>query len=215
VGQITHPLTTDRPSLPGWNFTSRFIKKRRLWPIIDRLNQVRKHFPELRSVTITVGVSVSADGKAAKEVHGVWFRSRTASRYTIAHEFIHLLQGRKGIPSGERSCDLFTMARHVSFCDQAPNYLKIPHRLMDGRRYFHPWVSRRAHKLAIKAIAMRKKGHRQYIAWFEKELKKLHEPGRRRPPVSQKSPGRICAFVAPSLPRRSAGRSRLRTHKQK
>jgi hypothetical protein len=203
----------DRPSLPGWNFTSRFIKKRRLWPIIDHLNRVRRHFPELRSVTITVGISTSADGKAAKETLSVWFRSRSASRYTIAHEFIHLLQGENGIPSGERSCDLYTMARHVTFCDQAPNYLKIPASLMDGRRNFHPWVCAEAHKLAVKAIAMRKKGYRQYIAWFEKELKMLREPARKKPVSPRASPGRVCSFVSRALPCKKAGRSGLRTHK--
>ena len=169
-------------ALPGWKFTSRFLKKQGQGPFVERLARVRAYFPELESCTITVGVTERADGKADRETLSVWFRSRGVGSLTIAHELMHLLQGRNGIPKGERSCDIYAMARHESLCDEAPHYLKIPPSFLDDRKHFHPWARPPVHALAREAIVRRGKGLRRYISWFENELKRidLEKTGKKR-----------------------------------
>jgi hypothetical protein len=72
------------------------------------------------------------------------------------------------IPSGEKQCDIWTLAREPLFCDDAPTYIKMPRIVRDR----WPDYADAVRDLCIKAIAKRHT-HRQYIRWLEDEIAKL------------------------------------------
>ena len=152
-------------------FTNEFKKR-----IID----IFKYFPELRNEIVLVGwiaphgwargscccssVSTSKPLKISLQPN--------ERNFTIAHEFTHLLQARKKeelqIPSGERACDVWALTRlPLELIDDYPSY--IGNYLMRKR-----WdtVKNTVRELAFNAIQIRKT-KRQYIVWFEDEVKKL------------------------------------------
>ncbi len=153
-----------------WTFTSRFKKKKGQRRFLERLNQARSYFPELEELTVKVGTTVNVDGKADSKDGAIYFRSRNVSFYVMGHELTHLLQGIGKVPKGERSCDIYTLAREVNFCDEAPNYLKIPKRLLDNNGFIQERYRLLVHKTAKRAISRKESGKRRYIIWFEKEL---------------------------------------------
>lgn len=84
--------------------------------------------------------------------------------YTIPHELTHLLQRPLGtVPQGERSCDLFAMARAGDRFGVAPGYLRVPR---SARLAWAGWASTAA-DLAREAVRRRSRGERTYIAWWE------------------------------------------------
>ncbi len=84
--------------------------------------------------------------------------------YTIPHELTHLLQRPLGtVPQGERSCDLFAMARVGDRFRVAPGYLRIPR---SARLAWTGWAATAA-DLAREAVQRRSRGERTYIAWWE------------------------------------------------
>ncbi len=87
----------------------------------------------------------------------------------LAHETMHAVQyiDRK-FPLGERACDLIMMARlPVEFYPRCMDfYLKIPESLLLLR-------SQDIKQSALKAINLREAGFRNYIVWFEDELRKI------------------------------------------
>ena len=90
------------------------------------------------------------------------------------HELVHLLQKRDlGIPQGERSCDVFSLARDRTLNDVNPSYVKVPARLLtpDGR--LTPGGARLLHEVAVDAVSRRSGGLRNYIALFESRLREL------------------------------------------
>ena len=152
-------------------FTNEFKKR-----IID----IFKYFPELHNEIVLVGwiaphgwargscccssVSTSKPLKISLQPN--------ERNFTIAHEFTHLLQARKKeelqIPSGERACDVWALTRlPLELIDDYPSY--IGNYLMRKR-----WdtVKNTVRELAFNAIQIRKT-KRQYIVWFEDEVKKL------------------------------------------
>lgn len=154
-------------------FTNEFKKR-----IID----IFKHFPELHNEIVLVGwiaphgwargscccssVSTSKPLKISLQPN--------ERNFTIAHEFTHLLQARKKeelqIPSGERACDVWALTRlPLELIDDYPSY--IGNYLMRKR-----WdtVKNTVRELAFNAIEIRKT-KRQYIVWFEDEVKKLEK----------------------------------------
>lgn len=137
---------------------------------MKRLDVARSYFPELAGETVKVGITINAPGKADIVGKGVFFRSRNVSYYVMGHELTHLLQGSGHVPKGERSCDLFTLARRVEFCDQAPNYIKVPRRLLDERGFIRKEFRGMVHETAKAALVRREMGRKNYIAWFEREL---------------------------------------------
>ena len=72
------------------------------------------------------------------------------------------------IPSGEKQCDIWTLARDPLFCDDAPTYIKMP-RILRER-----WLDY-AEPIRDLCIAAIEKRHiqRQYIRWLEDEIRKL------------------------------------------
>ena len=153
-----------------WTYTRKFKSKKGQSRFLKRLDVVRSYFPELVGETVKVGITINAPGKADIIGKGVFFRSRNVSYYVMGHELTHLLQGSGHVPKGERSCDLFTLARRVEFCDEAPNYIKVPRRLLDDKGYIRKEFRGMVHETAKASLVRRKMGRKNYITWFEKEL---------------------------------------------
>jgi hypothetical protein len=146
------------------------------------------YFPELRNATITVGYTRKHLGSATviyrKGVLSsliIRLRVRNVSYQTIGHELTHLIQGlasgdRSGrrsddaerIPSGEKQCDIWTLARDPLFCDDPPTYIAMPRVMREH------WLdyAQAVRELCISAIGKRPI-HRQYIRWLENEIAKL------------------------------------------
>ena len=72
------------------------------------------------------------------------------------------------IPSGEKQCDIWTLARHKIFCDDAPTYIRLPRALRER----WPAYSDAVRELCRAAIEKRKT-HRLYIRWLEGEIRDL------------------------------------------
>jgi hypothetical protein len=153
-----------------WIFTRRFAAKKGQSKFLERLNESRTYFPELDGITVKVGITINADGKADLLGRAVFFRSRNVSYYVIGHELTHLLQEIQGLPKSERSCDIFTMARTPLFCDESPNYVKVPKEMLDDNRFILQHYREFIHKTAKSAAALRRAGKKFYISWFENTL---------------------------------------------
>jgi hypothetical protein len=156
-----------------WTFTRKFAKKKGQSKFLERLNEARSYFPELDGHTVKVGITINADGKADLIGKGVYFRSRNVSYYVMGHELTHLLQELERLPKSERSCDIFTMARGVLFCDEAPNYVKVPKRMVDEKGFIRNDFREFIHGTARIALKIKNSGERRYIRWFERTLKDL------------------------------------------
>jgi hypothetical protein len=165
------------------------LMKKRLTPRAqEMIERALRHFPELNGKTITIGYTRAHLGSASliyqrdKETRLVIrLKLRRLSYQTIGHELTHLVQGlsrgdrpvpssRDGerIPSGEIQCDIWTLARHQLFCDDAPTYLRLPRVMREcWTDYAEPM-----RQLCIAAIKKRK-SHRFYISWLESEIRKL------------------------------------------
>ena len=71
---------------------------------------------------------------------------------------------------GERSCDLYSIARDRVLVDYAPVYLSIPDVFTTERGQLREGAPGAAFRTACEAIRRRDAGERQYIRWFEKQL---------------------------------------------
>lgn len=165
------------------------MKKRLTRRALAMIERALTHFPELDGETITIGYTrkhlgsatvISRSGVVTRLV--IRLKVRRVSYQTIGHELTHLIQalasrdfrgraavsGRERVPSGEKQCDIWTLARHHLFCDDAPTYLRLP------RAVRASWAghAQDVRALCIAAIDKRKT-HRLYIRWLESELGKL------------------------------------------
>jgi hypothetical protein len=158
---------------------------RRAHEMIERSLQL---FPELRDTTITVGYTRKHLGSATVIYRkGIIYRMiirlkvRKVTYQTIGHELTHLIQGlahgdRSGaraadpdkIPSGEKQCDIWTLARDPLFCDDAPTYIKMPRSIRERWSEY----SESVRDLCIAAIDKRHT-YRQYIRWLEDKIRRL------------------------------------------
>ena len=159
------------PARPRWSLSRLVQRSPHRVRILERLEFVRRFFPELDGCTVRIGLAqkrgILGWGSLDPERPGIWVRPRRLDHFTIAHEFTHLLQARELVPRGERSCDLWALARTPHVVDHAPGYLKIPQRLRRGR--LAPSDAQTLCDLAREAIAARAAGQRRYLAWFERE----------------------------------------------
>jgi hypothetical protein len=147
--------------------------------VLRRVDYVRRYFPELDGETITVGLTRAASGMAIPGGNRIWLNPSRLSYHTIAHELVHLLQCRDlGIPSGERACDVFSLARHWTLNDDRPSYIRVPMRLLDDRGRLADPQARIVFEVAREAVAQRAHGMRHYLSFFEAELARRCEPGR-------------------------------------
>lgn len=157
---------------PRWIFSRLALASPHLQRIRVRIELVRNFFPELARIAIRVGLAkkrgVLGWGSLDPEAPGIWLRPRRIELFTIAHEMTHLLQARRLIPLGERSCDLWALARSPLLIDCVPCYLKIPKSIR--QQAVTPGHAALLHEEARRAIAAREQGDRRYIARFEREV---------------------------------------------
>ena len=158
---------------PRWSFSRLVLRSPHRARIIERIEFVRRFFPELNGVTIRVGLArkrgVLGWGSLDPEHPGVWVRPRLTHYFTIAHEFTHLLQARRLVPGGERACDLWALARSPLLIDKPPGYLRLP-RVLRQRRLLEPWQPGLLHHAARAALEARERGDRRYLQRFEREV---------------------------------------------
>jgi hypothetical protein len=166
------------------------MKKRITRRAESMLHEALSLFPELGNQTITVGYTRAHLGSAilqrspgAHEKLTIRLKVRKLTYNTIGHELTHLVQGLSGknpaerkshIPSGEKQCDIWTLARSELLCDDAPTYLKLKKEIHQNWARYAAAVR----ALCIAAIEKRK-SHRLYIQWLEAEIKNL---GQKRSP---------------------------------
>jgi hypothetical protein len=170
------------PPRPRWDL-SRLVERSPHRPrILERLEFVRRFFPELADGTVRVGLArkrgVLGWGSLDPARPGVWVRPRRLSYFTIAHEFTHLLQARRLVPRGERACDLWALARSPLLIDAPPGYLRLPGSLR--RRRLEPAQAALLCEAARRAIAARGQGERRYLLRFEREAREALGAGPRR-----------------------------------
>jgi hypothetical protein len=138
----------------------------------------------LHGKTLTVGYTRAHLGSALVPRHAeaeltIRLKVRKLTYNTIGHELTHLVQGLshcqqdhetggKRIPSGEKPCDIWTLARSELFCDDAPTYLKLP----PAVREHWPHYANAVRSLCLAAIEKRPT-HRLYIAWLEGQIRQL------------------------------------------
>ena len=151
------------------------------------IERALNYFPELRDATITIGYTRKHLGSASVVYQRrviaqlvIRLKVRALTYQTIGHELTHLIQGMnagvlENIPSGEKQCDIWTLARDRLFCDDAPTYLRMPRFVREHWSEF----AEGTRQLCIAAIEKRKT-HRFYIRWLETEIKKLGGRSRAR-----------------------------------
>lgn len=158
------------PARPRWTFSRLAEKSPHKARMVEHLEFARKFFPELEGVTVHVGLAqkrgVLGWGSMDPDRPGVWIRPRRLYLFTIAHEFTHLLQARGLVPHGERSCDLFALARSSMLVDHAPSYLKLPRQLRHPK--LKPEHAQLLTDCARRALAARDAGDRRYLQLFER-----------------------------------------------
>lgn len=162
--------------------------KKRLTPRARQmLEKSLVFFPELDGKTITVGHTRGSLGVAFVALEsgtpasmGIRLRVRNLVYNTIGHELTHLVQGMcqpgrrrepretTRIPSGEKQCDVWTLARSDLFCDDAPTYLRLPREIRENWPRYAPTVR----SLCIAAIEKRRT-YRFYLRWLEEEIRLL------------------------------------------
>jgi hypothetical protein len=164
------------------------MKKRLTRRASEMIERSLRYFPELHGKTITVGLTRKHLGSASISYRAgaisrliIRLRVRKVSYQTIGHELTHLVQGlahgdrstprsvaRSRIPSGEKQCDIWTLARHPLFCDDPPTYLRLPRIVRDQ----WPLYEKPVRSLCVAAIKKRQ-SHRLYIRWLESEIRQL------------------------------------------
>lgn len=158
--------------------TSVLARDRRSDLVLRKVRYVRGFFPELDGITLRVGLTRRAAGLAELGGRTLWLNPHRLALHTIAHELTHLLQGHGHVPGGERSCDVFAMARHASLVDVMPCYLRLPKSMADAQGWLRPGAGRLLHELAHEAVERRAAGLRRYIRWTEDTARVRWEAGR-------------------------------------
>jgi hypothetical protein len=162
------------PPQPRWDLSRLVERSPHRTRILERLEFVRRFFPELAEGTVRIGLAqkrgVLGWGSLDPERPGIWVRPRRLSYFTITHEFVHLLQARELVPRGERACDLWALARSPLLNDTPPSYLRLPPSLRRRQR-LDPVQAARLCECARRAIAAREQGARRYLMLFEREVR--------------------------------------------
>jgi hypothetical protein len=140
---------------------------------LEKVRYVLRYFPELSDKRIKVGLTRAASGMAVAGGCEIWLNPFRTPYHTISHELVHLLQ-RSGtdIPQGERSCDVYSLARHWTLNDVTPNYVQVPPQLVEVDGTLAPRSARIVYDAALEALAQKKNGLRRYITYFEESLRR-------------------------------------------
>ncbi len=170
------------PPRPRWSLSSRVERSPHRARILERLEFVRRFFPELAGTTVRVGRAekrgILGWGSLDPERPGIWVRPRRLSYFTIAHEFTHLLQARGLVPRGERACDLHAASLSPLLLDAPPGYLRLPTWLRRRKR-LEPAEAAVLCACAREALAARDAGERRYLQRFERAVReRLADGGR-------------------------------------
>ena len=160
---------------------ARTVSPHLLEEVEKRIRQLHPYFPEMKR-RIRIGLTRAYDGMAFQTDEGhvrLMLDIRKARNgdykaptyWTLAHELMHLAQfNTKRIPSGERACDLYALARlPPRFIDDSPSYLIIPRSVRDRWDGDH---AKLAHRLAVEALRKREGGLRSYICWWEQQFER-------------------------------------------
>jgi hypothetical protein len=153
--------------------TRALLKHRLCNSLFRKIFYVNRFFPELVGEPVRVGITRVASGMAVPGGNEIWLNPIRSSYHTIAHELVHLLQGRFGVPRGEKSCDLFALAKHWTLNDTPPYYLKVPAEFLDCDGRILPEFAKLIHTVAKRALDLRQSGTRNYIAFFENTVKEF------------------------------------------
>jgi len=166
-------LALELTVLPPWRLARTVETSPHRRRILERIDFVRRFFPELDGTCIRVGLAKKAGvlgwGSLDPDHPGIWVRPRRLDFFTIAHELTHLLQARDLVPRGERSCDLFALARSPLVVDSLPQYLRMPARVRAAERLEPGWAEI-LHRTAKSAIDARILGRRDYLRGFERAI---------------------------------------------
>ena len=157
--------------------TARILAYRNGSAIVALAESFLPHFPELARIDFELDVLPSSSWFLGITDHGppvprVRLRPARPTNptltSTIAHEFTHLLQiPLRLVPQGERSCDLYALARAGERFLSPPGYMRVPRIARDA---WTEW-SDVAADLAKQALERRTAGERRYIAWWEAEMR--------------------------------------------
>jgi hypothetical protein len=182
LSQLELDLFAARGTRPPRVVVTRALRSHRSCNrVLERVDYVRRFFPELDDVTLKVGLTRAASGMAVPGGVEIWLNPGRPSFHTIAHEMVHLLQKRGlDVPQGERSCDVFSLARDWTLNDVSPSYVRVPPALLLPDGSLRPEGARLVHRVAADAVAMRRGGLRTYIAWFEGRLQEMVDARHRR-----------------------------------
>jgi hypothetical protein len=151
------------------SFTSTILRHRHRASILRKVRHTHAFFPELAARPVRFGLTRQAQGMACLEDFAIWLNPHHLTHHTIAHELTHLLQELGEVPHGERSCDVFALARDPSLNDMQPNYLDLPDRIFESYRPLPGWPER-LFGLARESLRRRAAGRRRYIMWFEQAI---------------------------------------------
>ena len=132
-----------------------------------------EEFPELNPKEIkfsyTSNIACAMTQKATEDKFNIGYNPKYPLFYNvIGHELMHFAQEFGDVPHGEKSCDVYTLARSELFTDCSPGYIPLPIEIVTSWSKYAADVR----QLCIKAIEVRKT-NKQYIKWVTKEIKKL------------------------------------------
>ena len=163
---------------PRIKYTKPFLKAVSTAYLLDfqeKLEKTLTKFPELKADHIHVGIlsyfgCVAIARTNEKDRIKISYNTSNKATYlTFGHELTHFVQRLGTIPHGEKSCDIWTLARDPLFLDRPPFYLRIPQTIRDAWAIYADTVR----TLCIEAIEQRANGRRQYIVLLEKQIKEL------------------------------------------
>ena len=162
-----------RGGVSGGIIVTRVLKSHRSCKrTLEKVHYVLRYFPELGGAKIKVGLTKAASGMAVPGGFEIWLNPHRVSYHTISHELVHLLQRTAiGVPQGERSCDVYSLARHWTLNDVVPSYVEIPSKLASLGGTLPATSARLVYETAVEALEHRHDGMRRYISWFEERLR--------------------------------------------
>jgi hypothetical protein len=164
----------EAPATPRWTLTRPMAASRLRFHALAKLDDVRRHFPELDDVTVRVGRTTSRRARAWASLDpndpAIWIKPGALPRFTIAHELTHLLQARGFAPRGEKPADLHALARHPDVIDRPPTYLVVPRLLFSPDGHPRPGTATLLHDTARRVIAEEAGRPRRAVRRFEEAV---------------------------------------------
>jgi hypothetical protein len=157
-----------------WSMSRPFAASRLRDRALKHLETVRRHFPELNDVTIRIGRTRSRHAHAWASMDPdqptVWIKPGALTLFTVAHEFVHLLQARGLAPGGEKAADLYALARDPGLIDKPPSYLRVPRILFTVEGLPRVGAANLLHRTAVESIREAPGRPRTAVRRFESKL---------------------------------------------